>query len=137
MIALGLISCIGGLRLFRKSIDNFNIAGMIALSGFFMAFYGICQYFGYDFLLWQNKYNVVGTLANPNYYGIFLCMTASVTFGLVAELFRYNLKQSIVFFVFFIFQIAVILLLNKSGLNISLAFMALIWLWSKWFNFSG
>ena len=137
MLALGLISCIGGLRLFRKSIDNFSIAGMVALCGFLMSVYAICQYCGIDFLLWENKYHVVGTLANSNFLGIFLCMTASVTFGLVAELFRSNFKQSVVFLVFFIFQIAVIIILSKSGLYISLAFMALIWLWSRGFGFSG
>ncbi len=137
MLALGLISCVGGLRLFRKSIDNYSIAGMVALSGFFMSIYAICQYFGYDFLLWEERYNVVGTLTNPNFLGIFLCMTASITFGLVAEFFRKDLKQSLVFLSFFIVQIAVIILLDKAGLYISLAFMALIWLWSRWFNLPG
>ncbi|MBR4329803.1 MAG: tetratricopeptide repeat protein, partial [Candidatus Riflebacteria bacterium] len=48
-----------------------------------------------------------------------------------------SLKDSIIFLIFFIVQIGVILMLNRIGNIISLAFMALIWVWSKWFNYSG
>ena len=137
MIYIGLLACIGSLRLLRKSLDNYSIAGMISLSGLFMAVYAICQAAGYDFLIWGSKFNVVGTLSNPNYLGIFLCLTSAITFGLFSELYKKSLKDSIIFLIFFIVQIGVILMLNRIGNIISLAFMALIWVWSKWFNYSG
>ncbi len=137
MLYIGFLACIGSLRLLRKNLDNYSIAGMISLSGFFMAVYAICQAAGYDFLIWGSKFKVVGTLSNPNFLGIFLCLTSAITFGLFSELFKKSLKDSIIFFIFFIVQLIVIFMLNRLGNILSLAFMALIWIWSKWFNFSG
>ena len=136
MIYIGLIACLGSTRLLRKSADNLGIAGMISLCGFFMSIYAICQATGHDFLIWESEYNVVGTLTNPNFLGIFLCLTATISFGLFAELYKKSLKNSLVFLVLIV-QIAVIIMLHKPGHILCLAFMALIWIWSKWFNFSG
>ncbi|MBQ2593946.1 MAG: O-antigen ligase family protein, partial [Candidatus Riflebacteria bacterium] len=137
MIYIGLLACVGSLRLLRKSVDNLSVAGMISLSGLFMSIYAICQKSGHDFLIWESKFNVVGTLTNPNFLGLFLCLTSAITFGLVAELYKKNLKDSLIFLVFFIVQLSVIFMLNKIGSLICLAFMALIWFWSKWFYISG
>ena len=137
MIYIGLLACIGSLRLLRKNKDNFSIAAMISLSGLFMSIYAICQATGHDFLIWGSKFNVVGTLTNPNYLGIFLCLTSAITFGLFSELYKKSLKDSLVFLVFFIVQIGVIIMLNRIGNYLCLAFMMLIWIWSNWFNISG
>ena len=137
MIAIGSIACIGSLRLFRKSIDNYSIAGMISLSGFFMAIYGICQYYGHDFLL-QDKYQVVGTLTNPNFYGLFLCLTTSITFGLVVEFYKKGLLKNLWIFSFlFLTQLGVIILLGRTGHLLCIPFMILIWFWSNLFKISG
>ncbi len=137
MIYIGLLACVGSLRLLRKSEDNLSVAGMISLSGLFMSIYAICQKSGHDFLFWESKFNVVGTLSNPNFLGLFLCLTSAITFGLVAELYKKSLKDSLIFLVFFIVQLSVIFMLNKIGSLICLAFMVLIWFWSKWFYISG
>ena len=137
MIAVGLLACIGSLRLFRKDIDNFSISGMLSLSGFFMAIYAIGQYLGHDFLVWESKYNVVGTLTNPNFLGIFLCLTSCITFGLVSELYTKSIKDSLIFLSFLILQLIALLIVNKSGINLILAVMVIFWFWSKWFNISG
>ena len=137
MMYIGLLASIGGSRLLRKSEDNFSVAGMISLSGFFMAVYAICQATGNDFLIWESKFNIVGTLTNPNFLGLFLCLTSAVTFGLFAELFKKSRKNSYIFLAFFIVQIAVIIMLNITGHFLCLAFMVLIWIWSNWFKYSG
>ena len=137
MIFIGLIACLGSLRLFRKSIDNYSIAAMVSLSGFFMAVYSIFQYCGYDFFLYLGKLTVVGTLTNPNHLGLFLCLTISITFGLFAEFYKKNIKHSLVFLLFFIVQVIAVLLLKKSGHMLCLAFMIFIWFWSKSFKYSG
>ena len=137
MIYIGLLASIGSLRLLRKNADNFSIAGMISLSGLFMSVYAICQATGHDFLIWESKNIVVGTLTNPNFLGLFLCLTSAITFGLFSELYKKSIKNSLVFLVFFIVQLGVIIMLNKTGNLLCLAFMALIWIWSKWFNISG
>jgi tetratricopeptide (TPR) repeat protein len=137
MLQIGLLATIGSLFLLRRNTDNFSIAGMISLSGFLMAVYAICQSLGYDFLIWESKYSVVGTLTNPNFLGIFLCLTSAITFGLFSELYKKSFRDSLVFLFFFLTQIYVILLLNKPGHLLSLAFMVLIWIWSYFFNFSG
>ena len=137
MIAIGIVACIGSLRLFRKSIDNYSIAGMISLSGFFMAIYAICQFYGHDFLL-QSQYQVVGTLTNPNFLGLFLCLTTSISFGLVAEFYKKGLLKNLwIFSFFFLTQFGVIFLLGKSGHLLSVLFMILIWFWSNLFKISG
>ena len=137
MIYIGMLACIGSSRLLRKEADNLSIAGMISLCGFFMSIYAICQANGHDFLIWGSKFNVVGTLTNPNFLGIFLCLTSAITFGLFAELYHKSLKNSLVFLAFFIVQISVIIMVNRIGSIICLAFMALIWVWSNWFKISG
>lgn len=137
MIYIGLLACIGSLRLLRKGVDNLSIAGMISLSGLFMSIYAICQKSGHDFLVWESKFNVVGTLTNPNYLGLFLCLTSIITFGLVAELYKKSLKDSFIFLVFFVIQISVIIMLNKIGCLLCLAFAVLMWFWSKNFYSSG
>ena len=137
LFGIGLIFSLWSLRLFRKNEDNFSIGGMIALSGFFMSVYAICQINGNDFLVWESKYQVVGTLTNPNFLGIFLCITSAITFGMFAELYSKSKKHSLTFLAFFITQITVILMLQKSGLLICLAFMTILWICSRWFKFSG
>lgn len=137
LLAIGLLSIVGSLRLFRKSIDNYSVAGMISLTGFFMAVYSICQFYGHDFLIWQSKYNVVGTLTNPNFLGLFICLTSTITFGLFSELYTKSKKDSFIFLFFLLTQIVVLIILNKSGLWLTLIFISLIWIWSKWFCISG
>lgn len=137
LLAVGFIANIGSLRLLRKQQDNLSVGGMISLCGLFMAIYAICQAAGHDFLIWQSKFNIVGTLANPNFLAIFLCMTSAVSFGMFAEVYSKSKKHGFTFLAFFLVQIAVILMLNRAGHILCLAFMAILWIWSRWFRISG
>ena len=137
LLAVGSIANLGSLRLLRKQQDNFSIGGMISLCGFFMAIYAICQATGHDFLIWDSKFNVVGTLANPNFLAIFLCLTSAVSFGMFAEIYSNNKKHGLVFLAFFLLQIAVIISLGRTGAFICLLFMVILWIWARWFKISG
>ena len=131
MLCISGLACIGFLRLSRKNEDNITVAGMVSVDGFFMAVYAICQSLNYDFLIWESKYKVVGTLSNPNFLGIFLCVTAAITLGLVAELYRKNKKDSLIFLGMLLTQLAVIVMINKPGCLLTFAFMAVMWCYSK------
>lgn len=137
LINLGMVSCIWALRLLRKDLDNLSIGAMISLSGFFMALYAICQATGHDFLIWENQYNVVGTLANSNFLGIFLCLTSIITLGMFSEVYSKNKIHGFVFLTFLIVQLGVVFWLNIPGHLITLVFMTIIWICSNWFKHSG
>lgn len=108
------------LRLARRQQDNLAVAGMVAISGATMAVYGIMQFAGFDVLTWDSEYRMVGTFSNPNYYGIFLVVTALITLGLARELPEKE-KQSRVIFSFLLgLQLLAIFLCMRTGIVICL-----------------
>lgn len=136
-MSVGLLACLGTLRFSRKSSDNIGIAGAIAFSGFIMAIYAISQYLGYDFFVWGGKPRIVGTLANPNFLGIYLCMTSVVSFGLFTELFKKSKTHSLGFLGIFLIQVLVLYMLKKAGIYLCMGFSAFVWIFSGFIKSPG
>lgn len=109
------------LRLARFEQDNHALVSTVAVSGAFMGVYSILQSFGYDFFDWNVKYNAVGTLANTNYAGIYLIISALVTLGATLDISCKNWKAKGIFVLMLVLQIAGALYCRKLGINITLA----------------
>lgn len=119
LIFVSLLLMSGFLRLCRRQIDNASVAGMIVLSGTFMAAYSFLQYFGLDIVSWDSDYAIVGTLSNPNFFGTFMCVTAvfSLAFALDPAWRRTNTRT--VLLLMFVLQFASLLLENRAGTVLS------------------
>lgn len=132
MTWLSLMVLAGFLRLCRYQADNLNVAAMIVLSGFFMAVYSLFQAAGYDVLSWSSKYLMVGTLSNPNFFTAFLSTTAVISLGLsLNQSWRFNRTRA-AFWVMTAFQVLAIIISNRSGALLTLAFGILLLLSSFW-----
>lgn len=101
---------------FRKS-DYHAIASTIALSGACMAIYCIFQKNGIDCLVWQYKKVAVGTLANQNYCGIFLIISAMITLGCACDISSKDIISKLSFWIMFILQAIGIFLCEKYGIS--------------------
>lgn len=132
MILLSLLLLAGFLRLCRQSRDNLPIAGMVILSGFFMAVYGLAQHAGYDILSWNSQYLMVGTFSNPNFFGTFIAITALFTLGVSLDP---NLRRSntrLIFLMMFAVQFIVILISQRSGVTLTFCFGLILLFTRSW-----
>ena len=110
------------LRLTRRRSDNHAIISTIAVSGALMALYCILQSFGYDFFDWRSKENVIGTLANTNYAGIYLIISSIITLGAVFDIRSSDWRGKTAFTLMFLLQAVGVLLCRKLGINICFTF---------------
>ncbi len=115
MLIITTLLIVSFFRVSRQRKDNLSIAGMIILSGTLMGIYGILQYAGFDLLTWQSKYQMVGTLSNPNFYGSFLAITALFTLALSLDASLRGTRTRVIFLLFFVLQFFALILLNRTG----------------------
>lgn len=122
------------LRLSRFKQDNHALVSVVAVSGAFMGVYCVLQSFGYDFFDWNVRFNAVGTLANTNYAGIYLIISALVTMGACLDIEPENLKARLGFVLMLALQIAGALYCRKLGINITLGFSIAMFLLMGYFE---
>lgn len=123
---LNAILLITFLRLTRRRSDNHAIISTIAVSGALMGLYCILQSFGYDFFDWRSAENVIGTLANTNYAGIYLIISSVITLGAVFDIQWSDWRGKTAFIIMFILQAAGVLLCRKLGINICFTFSLIV-----------
>lgn len=121
------------LRLSRKQEDNESVAGMLCLSGFLMAIYGLFQHFGYDFFHWTSSpHKIVGTFSNPNFFAAYLMLTGIFTLGTAFELPAEKARERLILVIMFLIQATVILLSGAVSAIIGLGLGLILLFTSFW-----
>ncbi len=114
-----------------------NLVGTITLSSSVVAFYAACQYFGFDFMTWQEPavitHRACSTLFQPNFLASFLLLSIPLAF-LGAFLVKKRIFK-IIYFLGGALQIAGLVFSGSRGAWISfllaLVILAVIIFWRK------
>lgn len=120
----------------NKSNKIKNLLITSVLSSFVVSFYAVCQFLGWDFVVWDEPVKETGraisTLGQPNFLGSFLLMT--IPFSLCLAIGSKRLYLKIVYIFFFIIQLLAIIFSGSRGAWVGLivaSFLILILFYYK------
>lgn len=98
---------------------------VVSCSSFLVSLYAVCQYFGFDFLVWQESAKITGramsTLGQPNFLGSFLLLSIPLTFYLAR--YRRNIYLRCFLVVVLLTQLLALLFSGSRGAWIALIIM--------------
>ena len=122
--ALGIFFISAALYIRLENIQRFIFVSTV--TGLVLAFYGMLQISGIDFVSWNNPYNaVISTVGNPNFAAAIMAVMAVIIFGPVLQS-SFNNVQKIIFLVIVLFILYVIYLSDARqgllALGLGLAF---------------
>lgn len=105
-----------------------RIFWLATLSSFFVSLYAICQYFGFDFLLWQEPAQetkrAMSTLGQPNFLGSFLLLVIPLSFYLILQ--EKNIYRRLFLILVFASQILALLFSASRGAWVALIALVLV-----------
>lgn len=105
-----------------------RIFRLATLSSFFVSLYAICQYFGFDFLLWQEPAQetkrAMSTLGQPNFLGSFLLLVIPLSFYLILQ--EKNIYRRLFLILVFASQILALLFSASRGAWVALIALVLV-----------